>query len=137
MLEVATVRMFTEPSILETITSVMSVLRQYEGVGGSTPPAASEEAEEVPEESAAGTESAVVASAPSPTREDHGASLPQPAETVASAPAAAVADVAEGVLGDAGPPSLLTVYFGTPSMFVTLWFGFDYGTNSPLGTLII
>jgi hypothetical protein len=21
---------------------------------------------------------------------------------------------------------LLTVYFGTPSMFITLWFGFDY-----------
>jgi hypothetical protein len=33
--------------------------------------------------------------------------------------------------------ALLTVYFGTPSMFITLWFGFDYGTNSPLGTLII
>jgi hypothetical protein len=31
---------------------------------------------------------------------------------------------------------LLTVYFGTPSMFITLWFGFDYGTNPPLGTLI-
>jgi hypothetical protein len=23
------------------------------------------------------------------------------------------------------------------SMFITLWFGFDYGTNPPLGTLII
>jgi hypothetical protein len=33
--------------------------------------------------------------------------------------------------------SLLTVYFGTPSMLITLWFGFDYGTNPPLGTLII
>jgi hypothetical protein len=32
---------------------------------------------------------------------------------------------------------LLTVYFGTPNMFVTLWFGFVYGTNLPLGTLII
>jgi hypothetical protein len=32
---------------------------------------------------------------------------------------------------------LLTVYFGVPSMFITLWFGFDYGTNPPLGTLII
>jgi hypothetical protein len=32
---------------------------------------------------------------------------------------------------------LLMVYFGTPSMFITLWFGFDYGTNPPLGTLII
>jgi hypothetical protein len=32
---------------------------------------------------------------------------------------------------------LLTVYFGAPSMFITLWFGFDYGTNPSLGTLII
>jgi hypothetical protein len=32
---------------------------------------------------------------------------------------------------------MLTVYFGTPSMFITLWFGFDYGTNPPIGTLII
>jgi hypothetical protein len=33
--------------------------------------------------------------------------------------------------------SMLTVYFGTPNMFITLWFAFDYGTNPPLGTLII
>jgi hypothetical protein len=33
--------------------------------------------------------------------------------------------------------SALTVYFGTPNMFITLWFGFDYGTNPPLSTLII
>jgi hypothetical protein len=32
---------------------------------------------------------------------------------------------------------LMMVYFGTPNMFITLWFGFDYGTNPPLGTLII
>jgi hypothetical protein len=32
---------------------------------------------------------------------------------------------------------MLMVYFGAPSMFITLWSGFDYGTNSPLGTLII
>jgi hypothetical protein len=32
---------------------------------------------------------------------------------------------------------LLTVYFGTPNIFITLWFGLDYGTNLPLGTLII
>jgi hypothetical protein len=32
---------------------------------------------------------------------------------------------------------LLMVYFGTPNMFITLWFGFVYGTNPPLGTLII
>jgi hypothetical protein len=28
-------------------------------------------------------------------------------------------------------PAMSTVYFGTPSMFITLWFGFDYGTNLP------
>jgi hypothetical protein len=32
---------------------------------------------------------------------------------------------------------VLKVYFGTPSIFITLWFRFDYGTNPPLGTLII
>jgi hypothetical protein len=36
-----------------------------------------------------------------------------------------------------GETLLLTVYFGTHRMFITLWFGFDYGTNPPLGTLII
>jgi hypothetical protein len=35
------------------------------------------------------------------------------------------------------PNALLTVYFGTPNMFITHWFGFDYGTNPPLCTLII
>jgi hypothetical protein len=29
---------------------------------------------------------------------------------------------------------LLTVYFGTPNMFITLWFGLDYETNPPLRT---
>jgi hypothetical protein len=33
--------------------------------------------------------------------------------------------------------SVLTVYFGTLNMFITLWFGFDYGTDPPLGTLSI
>jgi hypothetical protein len=32
---------------------------------------------------------------------------------------------------------MLAVYFGTPNMLITLWFGFDYGTNPPLGTLIM
>jgi hypothetical protein len=39
--------------------------------------------------------------------------------------------------GSSRGSSLLTVYFGTPNMFITLRFGFDYGTNPPLGTLII
>jgi hypothetical protein len=32
---------------------------------------------------------------------------------------------------------MLTVYFGRPNKFITLLFGFDYGTNPPIGTLII
>jgi hypothetical protein len=32
---------------------------------------------------------------------------------------------------------MLTMYFGTPNMFIILWFGFVYGTNPPLGTLIM
>jgi hypothetical protein len=76
MLEVAIERMFVEPSILETIALVMSALRQYGGASGSAPSVAPEAAERVLEESAAGAESAAVVSAPSPTREDHGASLP-------------------------------------------------------------
>jgi hypothetical protein len=36
-----------------------------------------------------------------------------------------------------GARMLLTVYFGTPNMLITLWFGFVYGTNPPLGILII
>jgi hypothetical protein len=39
--------------------------------------------------------------------------------------------------GQTGAGLVLTVYFGTHSMLITLWFGFDYGTNPPLGTLII
>jgi hypothetical protein len=27
---------------------------------------------------------------------------------------------------------ILTVYFGTPNIFITLWFDLDYGTNPPL-----
>ena len=37
---------------------------------------------------------------------------------------------------DLSVEEMLTVYFGTPNMFITLWFGFDYGTNPPLGTLM-
>jgi hypothetical protein len=83
----------------------VSALRQDEGVGGSATPAASEAAEGVLEESAAGTESAMVVSPPSPARVGMGASLPLPAETVAAAPAASVVDVVEGVAGRVEPSS--------------------------------
>jgi hypothetical protein len=42
---------------------------------------------------------------PSPTREGQEAFLPQPAEAVASTAAATAADVAGGVVGEAGPSS--------------------------------
>jgi hypothetical protein len=97
--------MFAEPSILEIIASVTLALRQYEGAGGSALLAAPEAAEGVLEEFAAGVESDAVASAPSLTREDQGTSLPEPAEAVASAAAATVADAAESVVREAGPSS--------------------------------
>jgi hypothetical protein len=67
MLEVATEQMFTEPSILETIVSVSLALHQYECAGSFAPPAASEAAEAVPEESAADMESVAIVSASPPT----------------------------------------------------------------------
>jgi hypothetical protein len=39
--------------------------------------------------------------------------------------------------GGGGGGGVFTVYFGTLNMFITLWFGFDYGTNPPLGTKFI
>jgi hypothetical protein len=76
LLEAATERMFVEPIILETIASVALALRQYESAGSSAPPTAPEAAGGVLEESAVGMESVAVASVPSPTREEQGASLP-------------------------------------------------------------
>jgi hypothetical protein len=32
---------------------------------------------------------------------------------------------------------MLTVNFGAPKILVTPWFELDYGTNPPLGTLMI
>jgi hypothetical protein len=78
MLEVAMEHMFAELSILETIASIASVLRQYESAGGSGPPAAPEATEGVLEESAADAKSAMVTSAPWPSREDQGTPYPNP-----------------------------------------------------------
>jgi hypothetical protein len=69
MLEVATERMFAEPSILETIASVRLTLHQYESPGGSAPPAASEAAEAILVLPAAGTKSAAVVPVPPPMGE--------------------------------------------------------------------
>jgi hypothetical protein len=97
--------MFTDPSILDTIASVASALLQDEGAGGSAPPAASEVAEGGLGESAVGMDSVVIASPPTPAREGTGASLPQPAEAVTTAPAASVVGTVEGVVRGAVPSS--------------------------------
>jgi hypothetical protein len=33
--------------------------------------------------------------------------------------------------------AVLTMYFGTPNVFITLWFELDYETNMTLGTLMV
>jgi hypothetical protein len=80
MLEVATERMFSEPSILEMIASVLRALHQYKRASSFAPPAASEAAEAIPEKSATGTESVAVMSAPPLISEGQKASLPPTTE---------------------------------------------------------
>jgi hypothetical protein len=87
MLEVATERMFAEPSILETIASVSRALHQYKRAGSFAPPAALEAVEAVPEES-------TVVSAP--TSEGQEVSLPQPIEADKSSTVAAAAGAGGG-----------------------------------------
>jgi hypothetical protein len=94
VLDVATERMFTEPSIMETIALVSKVLHEYERAGGFAPSAASKAAEAVLEGSVAGTEPAADVSAPPPIGEGREAPLPQPAEAAKTSAADAVAGVA-------------------------------------------
>jgi hypothetical protein len=74
--DVATERMFAEPSIMETITSVSKALHEYERAGGFAPHAASQESEAVPEAPATGMESAADASALPPACESPEVSSP-------------------------------------------------------------
>jgi hypothetical protein len=76
VLDVATERMFTELTIMETIASVSRALHEYERSSGFAPPAMSEAVEAVPEGPAAGTESAIDAPTPPPTSEGREAPLP-------------------------------------------------------------
>jgi predicted component of type VI protein secretion system len=119
MLEVATERMFAEPSILETIVSVTLVLRLYESAGGSAPSATPEAAEAVPGESSAGAESAAVVPALSPSREGQETSLPQPAETAAPTAVVTTFDAAVGVVEEVGPSSPRSVAAGADEVPVT------------------
>jgi hypothetical protein len=95
VLEVATERMFTEPSIMETIASVSKALHEYERAGGFAPAAAAEAAEAALEAHAAGTESVASVPAPPPTSEDRVASLPQPAEASETVAAVIVTNAVE------------------------------------------
>jgi hypothetical protein len=142
VLEVATERMFTEPSIMETITSVLKAPHEYERAGGFAPAVAAKATDAALEAPAASMEPSVDAFVPPPANESQEASLPQPAEAAEATVVVAATGAAEAVVREAGsspprPVTMLTVYFGTPSMFITLWYGFVYGTNLPLGTLII
>jgi hypothetical protein len=77
----------------------------------------SEVAEAVPEESAVGTESAAVVPTPPPTREGQEASPPQPAEAATST--ATTVDMAEGIVGEAGPSSPRSVATGAEEVLVS------------------
>jgi hypothetical protein len=102
VLDVVTERMFAEPSILETIASILQALHQYERAGGFSSSSALEVAEMVLEESTAGTESVADASVSPPTSEGQEASLPQPAEAAKTTVVAAATGAAEGVVGEVG-----------------------------------
>jgi hypothetical protein len=94
VLEVATERMFAEPSIMEMNASVSKALHEYECAGGFAPVAAAEVAEAALEAPVAGTESAAGASALPPTSESREVSLLQRAEATETAAAAAAIDAA-------------------------------------------
>jgi hypothetical protein len=107
VLEVATERMFAEPSIMETIASVSKALHEYKRAGGFAPHAAPGASEAVPEVPATGMEPTADASAPPPTSESQEVPLPQPAEATETAAAVAATNAAEVVVQEAGSsPSL-------------------------------
>jgi hypothetical protein len=77
VLEVATERMFSKLSIMETIASVTKVLHEYERASGFVPAVALEETNEALEAPMASMEPTADASVPPPASENRGASLPQ------------------------------------------------------------
>jgi hypothetical protein len=106
VLEVAKERMFTEPSIMDTIASVSKALQEYERTGGFAPAVTVEVTDAAREEPAASSGPSTDALAPPPASEFREASLPQPAGTAEATVAAATTGVAEAVVGEAGssPP---------------------------------
>jgi hypothetical protein len=80
VLEVATERMFAEPSIMEMIASVSRALHEYECAGGFAPAVVAEATDAALEVPAASMESTVDASVPPPASQSREASLPHSAE---------------------------------------------------------
>jgi hypothetical protein len=103
VLEVATERMFSELSIMETIASVMKVVHEYERAGSFVPAVALEPTNEALEALATSMEPTADASVPPPANENRGASLLQPTEATA---VVVVTGVAEAIVGEVGtsPP---------------------------------
>jgi hypothetical protein len=103
--EVASERMFNEPTIMKTIVSVSKVLQEYERAGGFAPSVAVETADAALETAATDVEPTVDASALPPTDEGRETS-PQLAEA-AEAPASVVeAGATEAIVREEGssPP---------------------------------
>jgi hypothetical protein len=104
VLDVATERMFNEPTIMDTITSVSKALQEYERAGGFAPTVAAEEADAALEAPTTHVGPIADASAPPPANESQEASLPQSAEA-AEAPASVTEPGAtEAVVGEEGSP---------------------------------
>jgi hypothetical protein len=117
-LDVATERMFAEPSIMETIASISKALHEYERAGGFAPPATSEAAKVVTKGHVAGTELAVDAPTPPPTGERREAPLPQPTEAAKTTAVVAATGTGEVVVGVAGSSSSRPVSAGDDEVCV-------------------
>jgi hypothetical protein len=103
ILEAVTERVFTNPSLLDTIMLGPPAPRQDGDAGGPASSAAPEAAEGVLEESAAGAESAAIVPPLLSTGENADAPLHQTAEAVVAAPPPLIAGAAEEVVGAAEP----------------------------------
>jgi hypothetical protein len=109
VLEVATERMFSEPSIMDTITSVLKALQEYERVGGFAPAVAVGATDAALEAPATNMEPTADASVLPPAGESREASLPHSAEAAEAPATIAETGTAVAIVGEAGssPPRLV------------------------------
>jgi hypothetical protein len=102
VLEVATERMFSEPSIMETIALVSKALHEYDHAGGYTPVVAAKAMDAALKAPVASMEPTADTSVPLLASESREASLPQSAEAVEATAVVAVTGTAETVVREAG-----------------------------------